>query len=101
MNEVGNFPRTVKIRFPDDKTQEGYVYDPAFLIHPQIAIGCKSGAIEIYKLKQVEEPDMYELVSMLDPLEIRNSEGFCLEQLVKDASSQTFGEFWDRYIEVF
>lgn len=101
MKAGGNFPRTVKIRFPDDETQEGYVYDPAFLIHPHIAIGCKSETIEIYKLKQVEQQEIYELISMLDPLELRNSEGLSLDQLVKDASSLPFGEFWNRYIEVF
>ena len=97
----GYFPRTIQIRFPDDETQEGYVYDPAFLIHPSIAIGCKAESIEIYKLKQAEQQDIYELVSMLDPLEIRNSEGLHPDKFVQDASSLTFGEFWNRYIEVF
>jgi hypothetical protein len=41
------------------------------------------------------------MVSMLDPWEIRNRQGINFAELVQNASSLSFGEFWDRYLEVF
>ena len=97
--EEGIFPRLITVRVKDG--EEGFCYDAAFLIHPTIAMSMNCEFIEFYKVQQVEEQGEYEMVSMLDPWEIRNRQGIKFAEMVQDASTLSFGEFWDRYLEVF
>lgn len=92
-------PRLITVRVKDG--DEGYCYDVAFLIHPTIAMSMNCECIEFYKVKQLEDESEYEMVSMLDPWEIRSRQGINFAELVQDASLLSFGEFWDRYLEVF
>jgi hypothetical protein len=99
VTEEGAYPRLITMRV--DVKEEGYGYDPAFLLHPTIAIILKSAFVEFYKVKRVEGDKIYEMVTMLDSWEIRNFQRMNFEEFVQDASTMPLGEFVDRYMEVF
>lgn len=95
------FPRQIKVRVEDDNSEDGYAYSSAFLIHPNIALLRFGDFIELYKVQQLEGAEAFEMVAMLAPFEVRNKQELSIDQMVNDASTFSFGEFWDKYIGVF
>lgn len=96
----GVYPRRITIRVEDGNSENGHAYDRAFLIHPNIAMIQHGEFIEFYKLAQVEGDDIYEMVVMLTPFEFRTEKELNVDLIVNDAATLSFGEFWNRYIEV-
>ena len=94
------FPREILVRVEDGNFENGYAYEPAFLIHPNISVLRHGEFIEFYKLAQVEGEEIYEVVTMLPPFEVRVVQELNFAQMVSDAATLSFGEFWNRYIEV-
>lgn len=95
------FPRQITVRVADENSKDGFAYEPAFLIHPNICVLRHGDFIEFYKLTQAEGEEIYEMVTMLPPFEFRNKHELNFDQMVNDAATLSFGEFWNRYIEVF
>ena len=95
------FPRQIMVRVEDDNSQVGYAYCSAFLIHPNIAILQFGDSIELYKVKRVKGDAVYEPEAMMAPLECPPNTQLNFDELIKDATALTFGDFCYRYSEVF
>jgi hypothetical protein len=94
-------PPQIMVRVEDDISQGGYAYCSAFLIHPNIAILQFGDSIELYKVKQVTGDAVYEPEAMMAPFECPQNTLLNFDELVKDATALTFGDFCYRYSEVF
>lgn len=95
------FPRQIRVRVEDDNSDDGFAYSSAFLIHPSIALLRFGDFIELYKVQQLKRGEAFEMVAMLAPFEVRNKQELSFDQMVNDASTISFGEFWEKYIRVF
>lgn len=96
-----DFPQQIMVRVDDDNSEDGYAYSSAFLIHPNIAMLQFGIFIELYKVNRVEGEGVYEPEAMMAPFECPQNTQLNFDELVKDATALTFGDFCYRYREVF